>query len=204
MYVCTDIPGEFVWQPGVLTRAVTEGKWLLLEDIDCAPLDVASVISNLLETGTLSVPGHRDSIAVKSGFQLFVTQRLVSSSSGLRKKSPSGTSNLLERFWLYVNMEPLSREELVTVVQTLFPNLGTVAAKMVDVFLLCEEFSKSGRQSSTRDLIKWCTRSCVDFDVSSPTVATKIFQNAIDIFCSAIPNQGLQSFSFYLQVINLD
>lgn len=40
MYRCTDIPGKFVWQPGTLTQAVTKGQWILLEDIDHAPLDV--------------------------------------------------------------------------------------------------------------------------------------------------------------------
>lgn len=40
MYRCTDVPGEFVWQPGTLTQAVTQGHWILLEDIDYAPLDV--------------------------------------------------------------------------------------------------------------------------------------------------------------------
>lgn len=42
MYRCTDIPGKFVWQPGTLTQAVTKGHWILLEDIDHAPLDVVS------------------------------------------------------------------------------------------------------------------------------------------------------------------
>lgn len=42
MYRCTDIPGKFVWQPGSLTQAVSNGHWILLEDIDHAPLDVVS------------------------------------------------------------------------------------------------------------------------------------------------------------------
>ena len=33
-YVCSDIPGEFVWQPGVVTTAAMKGYWLLIEDID--------------------------------------------------------------------------------------------------------------------------------------------------------------------------
>lgn len=40
MYRCTDVPGKFVWQPGSLTQAVSKGYWILLEDIDHAPLDV--------------------------------------------------------------------------------------------------------------------------------------------------------------------
>ncbi|XP_077869169.1 midasin [Saccoglossus kowalevskii] len=74
-YRCTDVPGEFVWQPGALTQAVTHGYWILLEDIDYAPMDVVSVLVPLLESNTLSVPGHGDTVKAAPGFQLFATQR---------------------------------------------------------------------------------------------------------------------------------
>lgn len=203
-YRCTDVPGEFVWQPGVLTQAAIAGNWLLLEDIDSAALDVASVLSNLVETGTLSVPGYRDTIHVRSDFQLFLTQRLITTSTGVCKAS-SGASNLLEKNWQQINVEPLSKTELVTVVQTLFPVLGTVATRMVDVFLLFSMGNhrsesdneerltiRTGRLTSTRDLIKWCNRAIVDFVVSSPESALKVFQDAIDIFCCSVPDQEVR------------
>ncbi|XP_023288825.1 midasin [Orussus abietinus] len=200
-YRCTDIPGEFVWQPGVLTQAVMTGQWLLLEDIDSAALDVASVLSNLMETETLSVPGYRDTIYVKSGFQLFMTQRLISSVTGFQRQATVAT-NLLEKHWFCVNMEPLTREELISIVQTLFPVFHTVASRMVDVFLLfsigyhntevCENENLTmctGRLTSTRDLIKWCSRSATDFVVSSPDSGLKLLQDAIDIFCCSVSDQ---------------
>lgn len=207
MYRCTDVPGEFVWQPGVLTQAVIAGKWLLLEDVDSAALDVASVLSNLMETGTLCVPGYRDTIYANSGFQLFVTQRLMMSTTGIQKHV-TGSSSLLQKHWLCLNVEPLSKDELVIVVQTLFPVLSTIATRIVDVFLLFSVGDhdnesntsdailslKIGRQTSTRDLIKWCSRTVVDFDVSSSDSALKIFQDALDIFCCSVSNQG-NSFS---------
>lgn len=203
MYRCTDVPGEFVWQPGVLTQAVITGKWLLLEDVDSAALDVASVLSNLMETGTLCVPGYRDTIYTNSGFQLFVTQRLMMSITGIQKHI-TGSSSLLQKHWLCLNVEPLSKDELVTVVQTLFPVLSTIATRIIDVFLLFSVGDhdsesntsdailslKIGRQTSTRDLIKWCSRAVIDFDVSSPVSALKIFQDALDVFCCSVPNQG--------------
>ncbi|XP_011702049.1 PREDICTED: midasin-like [Wasmannia auropunctata] len=202
MYRCTDVPGEFVWQPGVLTQAVVAGKWLLLEDVDSAALDVASVLSNLMETGTLSVPGYRDTIYANSEFQLFVTQRLMMSITGIQKHI-TGSSSLLQKHWLCLNVEPLSKGELVTVVRTLFPVLNTIATRIVDVFLLFSVGDhdsesntsdailslKIGRQTSTRDLIKWCSRAIIDFDVSSSDSALKIFQDALDVFCSSVPNQ---------------
>lgn len=76
-YCCTDVPGEFVWQAGVLTQAVMNGYWLLLEDLDLCTQDVCMVLMNLLESGYLSVPGFRDRIQISSGFQLFITFRYL-------------------------------------------------------------------------------------------------------------------------------
>lgn len=39
-YVCTARPGEFVWQPGPLTQAVAQGRWVLVEDANLAPPEV--------------------------------------------------------------------------------------------------------------------------------------------------------------------
>ncbi|KAJ8677940.1 hypothetical protein QAD02_013727 [Eretmocerus hayati] len=133
-YRCTHIPGEFVWQPGVSTQVVMAGKWLLLQDIASAALDVASVLSSLMKTGTLSVLGYKDAIHVKSGFQLFVTQRLIPTMTGFQRQT-SGAASLMGKHWLCVNMEPLTESELVTIVQTLFPVLDTMATIMVAVFL---------------------------------------------------------------------
>lgn len=192
MYRCTDIPGEFLWQPGILTEAVLSGKWLLLEDIDCAASDVLSVIGQLVETKTLSVPGYRDLIHIKSGFQLFVTRRLISGGTQKSLQMP------IQKEWSCVNVESLSKKELVIIVQTLFPVLHTVATRIVDVFLLFsvgnheDEIEmnnmKNSRQISTRDLIKWCSRAIIDFDVSSPSSALKIFQDSLDVFCCSISN----------------
>lgn len=74
-YRCTDVPGEFLWTPGVLTQAVLNGYWLLLEDLDSATQDVCTVLTNLLENNFLNVPGFRENLKIAPGFQLFVTLR---------------------------------------------------------------------------------------------------------------------------------
>ena len=74
-YRCTDVPGQFVWQPGSLLCAVTDGHWLLLEDVDSAPMDIVSVLVPLLETGTLSVPGHGGEVPANPNFRIFATRR---------------------------------------------------------------------------------------------------------------------------------
>ncbi|KAI5634933.1 AAA domain (dynein-related subfamily) domain-containing protein [Phthorimaea operculella] len=209
---CTDIPGEFVWMPGVLTEAVQNGHWLLLEDIDCAALDVASTLSSLLERNALCVPGYRDSLPVTPGFQLFVTQRTVVTNYGFQKKL-SNSSTLLQKHLTEINVEPLSKSELGEIIQKVYPSLTTICSKMLEVFMMfsvgshetslesTEESSKEkinlirgSRLISTRDLMKWCSRAVVGFNVSSPESALKVLQDALDIFtCSvASPDDRLQ------------
>lgn len=74
-YQCTEIPGQFVWRAGVLTEAVLKGHWIVLEDLDLAPMEVVSALAPLLQTSTLSLPGHGDLLHAVPGFQIFATQR---------------------------------------------------------------------------------------------------------------------------------
>lgn len=75
--MCTDTPGEFSWLAGPLLQSVQAGHWILLEDIDLAPMDVVSVLIPLLESRTLSVPAHGNAVKASPGFQLFATQRYI-------------------------------------------------------------------------------------------------------------------------------
>ncbi|XP_072178223.1 midasin-like [Diadema setosum] len=134
-YRCTDIPGEFVWQPGALTQAVRQGHWILLEDIDYAPMDVISVLLPLLESRTLSVPGHGNVIKAAPGFRLFATQRLLSSSGGLYRQQVSHGA-MLDQLWTRVHVEPLSRDELHQVITDLYPKLTTVTSKLLNIYCL--------------------------------------------------------------------
>ncbi|XP_048240547.1 midasin-like [Haliotis rufescens] len=203
-YRCTEVPGEFVWQPGILTRAVTEGFWVLLEDIDFAPMDVVSILLPLLETNTLTVPGHGDNVKANPGFRLFATQRLVGSSSGWHRQR-SGSALLLEKMWTRINVEPLSRSELEKVIVSRFPQLATVVEKLLDIYLMLSAgkhdsetstsnsdgagkfLSLAGRLVSTRDLMTWINRVSSEFDVSSTDAGAKVFQEALDCFVSCLP-----------------
>ncbi|XP_041350636.1 midasin-like [Gigantopelta aegis] len=207
IYRCTEVPGQFVWQPGILTRAITEGHWILLEDIDHAPMDVVSILLPLLENGCLSVPGHGDNVRAHSGFRLFATQRLIGG-SGCWYNQHSSSSVLLDKMWTKINVEPLSRPELQIVISTKFPLLTTVVDKLLDIYFLLSAgkhdvvangnmspstdtagkfLSHDGRLVSTRDLMTWCSRISADFDVSSSESGLRVFQEAVDCFVASLP-----------------
>uniref|UniRef100_A0A8D2MCK3 Midasin n=1 Tax=Zonotrichia albicollis TaxID=44394 RepID=A0A8D2MCK3_ZONAL len=218
MYRCTDVPGEFVWQPGTLTQAVTKGHWILLEDIDYAPLDVISVLIPLLEKRELLIPGRGDCLKVAPGFQFFATRRIFSCGGGWYRQQSSHAA-LLDKYWTKIHLDNMSKGELKEILQRRYPNLALVTDHLLDIFIdlardkyqapensaagsshVPEAASESrsehkkpsleGRELSLRDLLNWCSRIACSFDSNSSTTAVNIFQEALDCFTAMLSNQG--------------
>uniref|UniRef100_A0A8C0ZFS4 Midasin n=1 Tax=Cyanistes caeruleus TaxID=156563 RepID=A0A8C0ZFS4_CYACU len=219
MYRCTDVPGEFVWQPGTLTQAVTKGHWILLEDIDYAPLDVISVLIPLLEKRELLIPGRGDCLKVAPGFQFFATRRIFSCGGGWYRQQSSHAA-LLDKYWTKIHLDNMSKGELKEVLQKRYPSLALVTDHLLDIFIdlagdkyqapensaagsshVPEAASESrsehkkpnleGRELSLRsDLLNWCSRIAYNFDSNSSTTAVNIFQEALDCFTAMLSNQG--------------
>ncbi|TSL47560.1 Midasin [Bagarius yarrelli] len=133
MYRCTDIPGKFVWQPGSLTQAVSKGYWILLEDIDHAPLDVISVLLPLMENKKLTIPGREDCVKVAPGFQFFATRRMFYS-GGVWHRPQSTHAALLDKYWNKLQIGNMTKEELKQVVVNRYPNLAVVADRLLDIY----------------------------------------------------------------------
>ncbi|XP_069866566.1 midasin isoform X1 [Dipodomys merriami] len=212
MYRCTDVPGEFVWQPGSLTQAATKGYWILLEDIDYAPLDVVSVLIPLLENRELLIPGQGDYLKVAPGFQFFATRRLLSS-GGNWYRPLNSHATLLDKYWTKIHLDNLDRKELNEILQNRYPALLAAADHLLDIYIQltgeryhCESDSTvrdepqhvsqtttesrrlilEGRELSLRDLLSWCNRIAHSFDSSSSSASLSIFQEALDCFTAML------------------
>ncbi|KAM4522940.1 midasin [Odontesthes bonariensis] len=215
MYRCTDIPGKFVWQPGTLTQAVSKGQWILLEDIDHAPLDVISVLLPLMENKKLMIPGREDCIDVASGFQFFATRRMYYS-GGCWHKPHNSPAALLDKYWTKLQMGNMTRDELKKVLISRYPTLTVVSDRLLDIYcqLIGEKHSNldtgspqtpddsqqhkdedkisplEGRALSLRDLLKWCERISVNFDSTSSATAQHVFQEALDCFTAMLSSSA--------------
>uniref|UniRef100_K9J478 Midasin n=1 Tax=Desmodus rotundus TaxID=9430 RepID=K9J478_DESRO len=214
MYRCTDVPGEFVWQPGTLTQAATKGHWILLEDIDYAPLDVVSVLIPLLENGELLIPGRGDCLKVAPGFQFFATRRLLSC-GGNWYRPLNSHATLLNKYWTKIHLDNMDKTELSEVLQNRYPSLLTAIDHLLDIYIQltgekhhsrsdgsvgCEQapqevsearrenkrLSLEGRELSLRDLLNWCNRIVHSFDSLSSSASLNIFQEALDCFTAML------------------
>lgn len=162
---------------------------MLLEDIDYAPMDVVSVLLPVVESSTLNVPGHGDVIRAAPGFQLFATQRTHGHGDG----QGTNAATMLKKMWRRLVIEPLTRSELQTVIDSRFPSLSVLTEKLLDAYYLLNEEQASTRMTvndrslSPRDFFKWCQRIASEFrldntSLTSITSQLSIFQDALDCF----------------------
>ncbi|KAL1775570.1 midasin isoform X1 [Sigmodon hispidus] len=214
MYCCTDVPGEFVWQPGTLTQAATKGHWILLEDIDYAPLDVISVLIPLLENGELLIPGQGDCLKVAPTFHLFATRRLLSCGGSWYRPLNSHAS-MLDKYWTKIHLDNLDKKDLNEVLQSRYPSLSSEIDHLLDIYIeltgekhCCPSDSSAGdgqapqeapresrkvvlegRELSLRDLLNWCNRVAHGFDSTSSSASLHVFQEALDCFTAMLSEQ---------------
>ncbi|THY35096.1 midasin [Aureobasidium pullulans] len=199
MYTTGKNPGSFVWQAGVLTTAVLEGRWVFIEDLDRAPNDIISTLLPLIERNELVIPSRGQTIHAARGFRIIATMRTSLSNSGHETKP---AYNLLgARHWKSVHVSMLPSDELKQVVVGLFPSLFEFAPQFVAVFQNLQALkqqahlasrSRTGlmREVNPRDLLKWCARVALMLG-NRPNMTAgeldQIFLDAVDCFAGALP-----------------
>jgi midasin len=126
-YVCATKPGEFVWQPGLLTQAVVKGSWVVIEDINLASAEVLATLLPLVERRMLHIPSRGEELTAAQGFQLIAT---VTSDPGAMGAGVYGSSaavrDLLGGLFHSVRMEPATPAEQAEIVGKLFPPVATL------------------------------------------------------------------------------
>jgi MoxR-like ATPase len=180
-------------------QAVKQGRWVLIEDIDLAPIDVISMLVPLLETNTLFVPGRGEEHRAAPGFQLFATRR---SAGGAGR---SETSALLDGLFAQVPMVPLSSDELDEVLRARYPTVSAVVPRLLAVYhaldaaALHDTTPRAARflaanPPTARDLLKWAARVVMRANAAGADqhdegglrlTLESVFAEGLDCFCAA-------------------
>ncbi|RDA90373.1 hypothetical protein CP533_5634 [Ophiocordyceps camponoti-saundersi (nom. inval.)] len=207
LYSTNSKPGSFQWRPGVLTTAIKEGRWVLIEDLGRAPTEVLSILLPLIERNELLIPSRGETIRAAKSFRLFATIRTAPSLDD-RKNLP----NLVGiRLWQSLFIEPLASAELEDVIVQTYPILRKFVTGILAVHQRLSRLTGSpafmargrsvmDRQISLRDLLKWCRRlrECLlsagsvsgDEPISENT-RDCMFMEALDCFAGNCPDPAL-------------
>ncbi|KAF5102622.1 hypothetical protein D0Z00_000332 [Geotrichum galactomycetum] len=195
--------GSFEWRPGILTVAVREGRWVLIEDIDKAPTEILSVLLPLLEKRELLIPSRGETIKAAPGFQLFSTIRTTHSKHG----TAIIPDIIGKRLWSHVHVENPSFGELKQIIRERFTLLSNHAENFVNTYSTASRIysepkfmslnkSSQNRQITSRDLIKWASRvnnMLIQRGITSENqpldnvIYDYIFAEAVDCFTGFLP-----------------
>ena len=207
-YVCSDIPGEFLWQPGVLTQALQDGRWVVIEDVDKCPFEIVAALTPLLEGRSVLIPALGRVIEAADGFRMFGTRTITD--GGI-----VSAAGFQESLWCRVNIQPQDQRDIEMIIEETVGNLPVEAKVCIlrtfMAFLSSQQqtqvlgadfyafIKRSARRYSLRDLVKWCNRItqhshlAIQTDFLSESYRYTILHEAIDIFCSWIPSETLRA-----------
>ncbi|KAK6432457.1 AAA ATPase midasin, partial [Oleoguttula sp. CCFEE 5521] len=205
IYATGSEPGTFIWRPGVLTTAVQEGKWVLIEDLDRAPQDIIGALLPLVERRELTIPSRGQTLHAHHGFRLFATTRPNVNHRGDASKTLS--SMIGRRHWLDVDLISPSDADLAMIANTLYPTLRPLLPQFVALFarLSASQQQKSrGARASTgilrptnpRDFLKFCRRTAKLMEgrnTLSDSDFDTMYLEAMDCFCGALPDSEVRS-----------
>ncbi|KAK4546637.1 hypothetical protein LTR36_001854 [Oleoguttula mirabilis] len=200
IYTTGDTPGTFVWRPGVLTKAVQEGRWVLIEDLDRAPNEIIGTLLPLIERRELLLPSRKQTVHAAEGFRIIATVRSTLNHRG--EETRPLLHMLGARHWQNVAIAMPSTNEQRQIAEQLFPSLMQLLPQLTAVYERLQANrqravlvgqSKTGilRAINPRDLLKWCRRvtkllhqrtSFTSADIDD------IFMEAIDCFVGALPD----------------
>ncbi|GLB38607.1 putative P-loop containing nucleoside triphosphate hydrolase protein [Lyophyllum shimeji] len=154
-------PGEFAWKDAEFLRALQEGHWVLLDEMNLAPQAVLEGLNAVLDhRGTVYIPELGRSFVRHPSFRIFAAQNPLNQGGG-RKGLPKSFVNRFTK----VYVEELSPSDLLIVCQHIFPDLdATVIRDMISYNTklhsavgIHRRFAREGSpwEFNLRDVIRW-------------------------------------------------
>lgn len=124
-YVVGAGAGDFRWQPGALARALSDGRWLLLEAVDAAPPELLATLRPLIDgRQPLPVPGRSGVVSPRPGFALFATRTLNPLAPSRRDMPSLG-------LWARVGIAPPPPQEAADILRGLYPAQAALVGPML-------------------------------------------------------------------------
>ena len=205
LYTTSATEGSFIWQPGILTRAMEEGKWVVIEDIDRAPSEVTGVLLPITDKGLLQLPNRRGQVRAADGFRIFATMRRSDEPVASRKTLPR--SLLGSTRWKQVRVQGLTDDETATILREKFPSITLHIGMILRVIYRVRreyEYNPALRNLRTeatdlRTILKWCNRinsRLKSFGIANTrkgipeSIQDDTFMDALDCFASHLPTQA--------------
>ena len=165
-YVSDPATGKLVFKDGLLVRALRDGDWIVLDELNLAPTDVLEALNRLLDDNReLVIPETQEVVRPHPHFMLFATQNPPGVYAGRKVLSRAFRNRFLE-----VHFEDVPQMELETILGQRCRIAPSYAARIVAVFQELQRRRQSSRIfeskhgfATLRDLFRWAGRDAISY-----------------------------------------
>lgn len=156
-------PGQFAWKDAEFLRALQEGHWVLLDEMNLAPQAILEGLNAVLDhRGTVYIPELGRSFTRHPSFRIFAAQNPLSQGGG-RKGLPKSFVNRFTK----VYVQELTPSDLLLICRHMFPTvpedfLGAMigyTSRLSEEVKTRRNFARHGApwEFNLRDVIRWAT-----------------------------------------------
>lgn len=152
--------GKLVFQEGILVRALREGHWIVLDELNLAPTDVLEALNRLLDDNReLLIPETQEVVRPHEDFMLFATQNPAGLYGGRKALSRAFRNRFLE-----LHFDDIPVEELTEILhrRTMIPEswCKRIVSVYQELSILRQENRIFEQKSfaTLRDLFRWAQR----------------------------------------------
>ena len=157
----SDTEGQLRFQEGILVRALRQGHWIVLDELNLAPTDILEALNRLLDDNReLMIPETQELVKPHPDFVLFATQNPAGLYGGRKYLSRAFRNRFIE---LYFGDIP--ENELETIIRERTQIAPSYAEQIVRVYkelLLLRQSERLFEQRHSfvtlRDLFRWASR----------------------------------------------
>ncbi|KAI0916947.1 hypothetical protein AcW2_007206 [Taiwanofungus camphoratus] len=166
-YVADAVTGKLVFKDGLLVRALRDGDWIVLDELNLAPTDVLEALNRLLDDNReLVIPETQEIVRPHPHFMLFATQNPPGLYAGRKVLSRAFRNRFLE-----VHFEDVPQGELETILCERCRIAPSYAQRIVSVFRELQKRRQSSRVfeskhgfATLRDLFRWAGRDAMSYN----------------------------------------
>ncbi|KAH9065293.1 midasin [Lactarius vividus] len=159
-------PGEFAWKEAEFLKAMQEGHWVLLDEMNLAPQSVLEGLNAVLDhRGTVYVPELGRSFSRHPSFRIFAAQNPIQQGGG-RKGLPKSYVNRFTKVYI----DPLTTADLLLISKHAFPDypegwlkpMITYNSLLETETVLKRSFGRDGSpwEFNLRDIFRWGALLC--------------------------------------------
>ena len=165
------------WVDGVLTEAMRDGKWLLLDEVNAALPEVLFVLQSVLDDDRFLVLAEKEDkevVKMHPNFRIFATMNPFEDYVGTKELNKA----FLSRFPITIKVAYPTKDQEKQILRARFPDATKLTDAIIDTMVgVCHNVRDSKDAEdldfifSTRDLIQWAQ---VQLHTQDPKLAAKM------------------------------